>query len=656
MSSNLRVPEQTGFSALFEPITIRGMRLPNRVLMAPMEKNLCTAEGVMTQRYIDYLVARAIGGVSLLRVEATYVDPVGKGRPFQCGAHGDHVIPQLRKMADEVHAAGGRVSLELAHCGRQTNSAVSGFQPVAPSAVPCALSGGYLPRPLSRTEIAEIVGRFVAAALRGKRAGLDAIEIHGASGYLLNAFMSPYTNFRTDEYGGSLANRMRFPLEVVRAVRAAIGEDMPLMYRMSGHDHVDGGLTELDTVPFASELERAGVDLIDVSAGTYESITQTQPPMEAAPGGLVTLAGTIKAAVNIPVATAGKLGALDIAEAALATGKIDLVSIGRGLHADPLLIQKAREGRLSEARRCIACAECVAYLNNDEPAYCAINPATVRELEIAPLPARGSKRVAVIGGGPAGLEAARTAALRGHTVTIYEASDRLGGQVPSGALVAGRADFRDPVLFLEREVRRLGVDVRLNTIAEVKSFEEQRMDAIIVATGAEPSALPIPGASLAHASSAIDYLTGRSTDVALAAGPAVVIGATWIACHAADLLTAQGYSVTVVDVHDGLGYDMGVQQGMVLRDRVARSCGVLLRTSVERITESAVTVWDSVSHRRYDIPAGRVVVAARMESRRSLADELRGRVTADVTVVGDARQPRKLADALLEGAQAALRV
>jgi 2,4-dienoyl-CoA reductase-like NADH-dependent reductase (Old Yellow Enzyme family)/NADPH-dependent 2,4-dienoyl-CoA reductase/sulfur reductase-like enzyme len=620
-----------------------------------MEKNLCTSDGAMTQRYIDYLVARAAGGVGLLRVEATYVDPLGKGRPYQCGAHADHVIPQLTKMTEAVHAAGGRVSLELAHCGRQTNSVVSGFQPVAPSAVPCALSGGYRPRPLSQPEIAEIVDRFVAAALRGKQAGLDAIEIHGASGYLLNAFMSPYTNRRTDEYGGSLDNRMRFPLEVVRAVRAAIGEQMPLLYRMSGHDYVDGGLTEADTVPFAFELQQAGVDLIDVSAGTYESITHTQPPMEAAPGGLVELAATVKAAVTIPVATAGKLGSLSVAESALAAGKIDLVSIGRGLHADASLIEKARQGRLSEARRCIACAECVAFLNNDEPAYCAINPASVRELELMPHHTQRRKKVAVVGGGPAGLEAARTAALRGHHVTVYEASETLGGQVPSGALVSGRADFGDPIRFLEREVSRLGITVHLNTPVEASFFDHHSADAVIVATGAAPISPPIPGSDLAHVSSAIDYLKSRPAGAG-ELGPAVVLGATWMGCHAADLLTEQGYSVTVVDIRDALGYDMGVQQGMVLRNRVASTCTIMLRTSVERITESAVAVWDSVSGQQYEIPAVRVVTAARMESRRSVADELRGRVNADVVLIGDARQPRKLADALLEGARAGQQV
>jgi 2,4-dienoyl-CoA reductase-like NADH-dependent reductase (Old Yellow Enzyme family)/thioredoxin reductase len=642
--------EPLAFARLFEPLKVRGLRLPNRVLMAPMEKNLCTADGVITQRYIDYLVARA--DVALLRVEASYVDPVGKGRPFQCGAHSDHVIPQLTRMVDAVHAAGGRVSLELAHCGRQTNSVVSGFQPVAPSPVACALSGGYVPRPLTRDEIAEIVYRFAAAALRAQAAGVDAVEIHGASGYLLNAFMSPYTNLRDDEYGGSLANRMRFPLEVVAAIRAATGKAMPLLYRMSGHDYVDGGLTEADTVPFAAELEKAGVDLIDVSAGTYESITHTQPPMEAAPGGLVELAANIKAAVSIPVATAGKLVALDVAEAALEAGKIDLVTIARGLHADPELLTKARSGRLHEVRRCIACAECVAFLNQDRPAYCAINPASIREVELTDTRTGTPRAVAVVGGGPAGLEAARAARLRGHVVTVYEASSSLGGQARYGGIVSGRADYAEPVRFLAREMDRLGVAVHLKTFVDVDFIDRLAADVVIVATGAQPAVAPIPGHDLPHVQSAVarlaDAASGSPTS---AAGPAVVIGGSWIGCHVAALLIEQGHSVTVIETRDALGYDMGAQQGMILRDRVADSADLKLRTTVQTIASDHVRVWDAQTNRDYDIPAAQVIVASRMQPRRELADAIAGRVRAEVHVIGDAAEPRKLADALLEGAR-----
>jgi NADPH-dependent 2,4-dienoyl-CoA reductase/sulfur reductase-like enzyme len=497
-----------------------------------------------------------------------------------------------------------------------------------------------------------IVERFVAAALRGKEAGLDAIEIHGASGYLLNAFMSPYTNHRDDEYGGILANRMRFPLQVVQAVRTAIGDEMPLLYRMSGHDYVDGGITEADSIPFAKELESAGVDLIDVSAGTYESITATQPPMEAPPGGLVELAAAIKSAVTIPVSTAGKLGALDVAEAALSAGKVDFVSIARGLHADPELVLKAQHGRLTEARLCIACAECVAFLNMGRPAYCAINPASIRETELAPAPASSPKNVAVVGGGPAGLEAARSARLCGHSVTLYEASSTLGGQARYGALARGRQDFAEPVRYLAREMDRLGVAIQLNTRVDPDFLEQVNADVIVVATGARPASSPIPGSRRAHVESATAYLSRAVDDVPATPGElAIVVGANWVGCHAADLLTTQGYSVTVIDTHESLGYDVGIQQGMVLRDRVANSCTIRLRTSVEEIAADTVTVWDSESGRRSEIPAVRVVIAARMEPARSLADQIRGRTGAQVHLIGDAVEPRKLADALLEGAR-----
>jgi 2,4-dienoyl-CoA reductase-like NADH-dependent reductase (Old Yellow Enzyme family) len=306
--------------SLFQPGSIRNLELQSRVLMAPMEKNLCTAEGIVTERYIDYLVERARAGVGLLRTEATYVDPVGKGRPFQLGAHADAVIPQLSRLVKAAHEAGGRISLELAHCGRQTDSRVTGRQPVAPSPVPCDLSGAFVPRELTPAEIDEIIDRFAAAALRAQRAGVDAIEIHGASGYLLNAFTSPYANLRTDDYGGTFENRIRFPLEVVRAVRAVVGPDLPMLYRLCADEFVQGGLTREESGPLAVELERAGVDLIDVSAGTYESILATQPPMEAVPGSLLDLASAIKHCVQIPVATAGKLADLEIAAAAISTG------------------------------------------------------------------------------------------------------------------------------------------------------------------------------------------------------------------------------------------------------------------------------------------------------------------------------------------------
>jgi 2,4-dienoyl-CoA reductase-like NADH-dependent reductase (Old Yellow Enzyme family)/thioredoxin reductase len=670
MSDAGKSPPDAGpqaFPALFSPGSIGRLDLKNRVLMAPMEKNLCSANGVVTDRYIDYLVERARGDVALLRLEATYVDPLGKGRPFQAGAHSDAVIPGLTRLAYAVHGAGGLLSLELAHCGRQTNSLVTGRQPVAPSAVPCAASGGFMPRALKVGEIEDIVERFARAARRAIEAGLDAVEIHGASGYLLNAFMSPYTNLRTDEYGGSQANRMRFPLEVVRAVVAAVGTDTPLLYRLSADDFYPGGVTVQDTAPLALALEQAGVDLIDVSAGTYESILATQPPMEAPAGSLVALAAQIKQRVSIPVATAGKLGDLEVAEEAVSSGAVDFVTIGRGLHADPELLIKARSGRLDEIRACIACAECVGYLSRDQPAFCAVNPMTLREAALRPLRASIRKRVLVVGGGPAGLEAARTASMCGHSVRVFEQAAQLGGQARYGALADGRAAFAAPVRFLERELRRLGVAVTRELHADAEMIAHIAADVTIIAVGATPTLPAIPGDDLVHVTNSTEYLaveaSARETTAPLGDGPisraeqVVVVGGSWTGCHVAALLLGRGLRVVIVETRGALAYDMGEQPGAVLRKRVLEHPGVEgvhLGATVERITPYHVVVWESRAGSSRHVTADAVVLVAGRQANHELVarvGEITGTTRAIVTV-GDCASPRKLQDALRDGALA----
>jgi 2,4-dienoyl-CoA reductase-like NADH-dependent reductase (Old Yellow Enzyme family) len=657
------------YPALFQPGKVGGLELKNRVLMAPMEKNVCTADGVVTARYIDYLVERARADVALLRLEATYVDPVGKGRPFQAGAHSDAIIPALTRLTEAVRAAGGRTSVELAHCGRQTSSLVTGRQPVAPSAVPCAASGGFMPRPLTAGEIADIVQRFAIAATRAKASGVDAIEIHGASGYLINAFVSRYTNLRDDEYGGSLENRLRFPLEVVAAVRGAVGSEMPLLYRMSADDFVPNGVTLADSGPLAVALESAGVDLIDVSAGTYESILATQPPMEAEPGTLVTLAAKIKARVSIPVATAGKLAHLGVAERAVSSGDVDFVTIGRGLHADPELLTKARSGRLDQARRCIACAECVGFLGQDQPAYCAINPTTLRERTLRPRRVKVPRQVVIIGAGPAGMEAARAARLRGHNVRVLESDDRVGGQTRFGALADGRGDFAEPIRFLRAELLRLGVPVSCGVEADAELIEAMSPDATIVATGARAAIPRTPGRHFRHVIGSSDYLdyeersrNGQAPRQELEwldrAESVAVLGGSWIGCHIAALLLQRGLRVALVEVRGELAYDMGAQQRAMLIGRIVdhpRTSGIYLDSTVEGITPTHVAIWRSPLQAAAEFPADAVVLVDKREPNHALAAALAERCgpSMDVFEIGDCVMPRKLQDAMLEAATAA---
>lgn len=649
------------FEALFRPGVIGDLKLRSRVLMAPMEKNLCTADGVVTQAYIDYLVERARNEVGLLRVEATYVDPVGKGRPFQLGAHADHVLPELERMVADVHRAGGLISLELAHCGRQSSSDISGFQPVAPSPVPCAASGGWTPRELTVAEIAEIVERFAAAAARIEKAGVDVVEIHGASGYLVNAFLSPYTNLRTDDYGGSVANRRRFPLEVLAAIRGAVS--IPVTYRLDAEEGVPGGLTREDTAPFAAELERAGVAMIDVASGTYEAILATQPPMEVPPGSLLDLGAAIKAAVGIPVATTGRLGALEVAEDAVARGIVDFVSIARGLHADPELLTKAKQGRMGEARRCIACAECVAFLSEKETrAYCAINASASREAEFQLHATSEARKVVVVGGGPAGMEAARVAALRGHDVSVYERDVAVGGRVRQGALAPGRGDLGEAVAFLARELARLEVPIELDTDVTAELIEQLAPDVVVLATGAvESDAPPIPGIELSHVTDAFTFLRRVEYDPSAAEGdgPVAVYGGNWVGCVTASILLAANREVSLISPRHGLAHDFSMQPAMPMMQLFSEHprLTVHLGTTIESIAPDEVVLWSAELNRTLTVAAGTVIVVPALQDNPDLHDELLAAgAEAEVHALGDCVSPRKLQDAILDAARLALRL
>ncbi|WP_366028361.1 FAD-dependent oxidoreductase [Rhodoferax sp.] len=637
------------FPKLFQPGLVGSMEVRNRIIGSPMERNYCTAEGRITQRYIDYMEARARGGVGMMYTEATYVDPRGKGREFQMGLYDDDLIPQLERLVAAVHKHGGRVGPELNFGGRVVHPEVSGLESRAPSAVPYEGAGGWSPRPLDHASIAELVERFGSAARRAAEAGCDFIGIHGAHGYLLSQFMSPYCNKRDDGYGGDLAGRMRFPLEVIAAIRRSIDKDMPVVFRISGDEHQNNGLTLADVCAIAPHLVAAGVNLIDVSAGMYETNWWITQPMEMKQGVLAPLAEEVRKHVDVPVSVSGRITDPSVAEHLLESGVSDFVTLGRALHADPEFPNKARAGRLADICTCIACNQgCSDMHARGLPIVCLVNTTTGREREYAIRPAAAKKRIVVIGGGPAGLESARVLALRGHQVTVFERDHEPGGQLLLSRLVPGREELAGHLPWLVNEAMRAGVRLELGVDATAEIALAERPDLIIVATGSAPGLPAIPGIMDSPVVDPYEILRRPVGGI----GRALVIGGGIRGVGVARVLAEKGIEVVLVDVARELATDIASRsrrfQVAALRERA--NVTVHLGTTVEALGEREAVLWNG--QELTTLTAIDIVVPTRtLLPVTKVADELYSRDgMPEIFLLGDCVQPRTALEAIHDAA------
>ena len=615
---------------LFDRTRIGNMVLENRLVMPPLETNFANDDGSVSQRTLDHYERRARGGPGLIVVECTSVDPVHFHRN-QLNISDDRFIGGLSRLAEVIKRHGVRAAIQVQHPGRQI--VLPSVQSVAPSPLACR-AVPQVPRELTVAEIEELVERFAEAVRRARDAGFDAVQFHGAHGYLIAQFMSAWSNKRTDRYGGDVYGRATFPLEIIARTREKVGTDYSLIFRFSGEEYVPEGRGIDESKVVAQLVEEAGIDAISVSAGTYDSGEWTSQPMLMPRGCLVPLAAEIKSVVNVPVVAVGRIHTPRLAEEILQQGKADLIAMGRPLFADPDLPRKAREGREREIRHCISCNTCMSSLSAG-PVICLMDPELGRE-GIPEVKATQPRRVLVVNGGPAGIEAARVAALRGHQVKLWDDKPSLVGRW--SWMLKPYIGSRLKLL------AEMGVTVELGKTITPEAIAREKPEVVIAGRGLKPEIPLIPGIDDMEPVQADDILAGRRE----VTGVVAILGGGNTGFEVANMLARRGCQVRVVEEGATLGVGLEPLTGNVLRRQLAgRGVAFYRRARIKRIAGRTL-VFDDERGDEQQIPFDHLVLALDWQPEDSLVDSLRG---GDYRLipVGPYQQPVRYVQAFLEG-------
>lgn len=639
------------FRTMFSPIQVGPMTVKNRFVVPPMGNNFANTDGTWSDQSVAYYAERAKGQFGLITIEATVVHNNAKGGPRKPCLYDDNSIESLKKITDACHAEGAKVSIQLQNAGPEGNAVNAGAPIVAASAIP-SVYGKDTPVEVPTETVYELVKGYGDAAERAMKGGADAVEIHMAHGYLVNSFISPRTNKRTDEFGGNFENRMRFPRLIVEEVKRRVGGKVAILARINSSDEVEGGDDVHDSAAIAAYLEDCGVEGLHVSRAVHIKDEYMWAPTAIHAGFSADLVTEIKKAVSIPVITVGRYTEPYFAELMVREGRADLVAFGRQSLADPRMPEKAMNDKLEDMFPCIACLQgCVANMYKGEPICCLVNPFLGHEAE-GLKKAEKSKKVMVIGGGVAGMCAAFIAAERGHDVSLYESTDRLGGNMRLAAYPPGKGDITNMIRSYIVRCEKAGVKIHKNTTVDLDFVKAEKPDAVIVSTGSRTLILPIEGIdnpAIIHGS---DLLDGKR-----AAGKKVlVVGGGMVGCETAAFLGEQEHDVTVIEFRDTVGADVIHEHRVFLMEDFKNY-------DIKQITNAKVCKFyeDGVA---YESPDGTmhevrgfdsVVLSMGFRNYNPFAEQLE-ELGQEVYVIGDATRARRALDATKEAYAAAIQI
>ncbi len=635
---------------LFTPFVLKDLEFKNRIVMPPLASFLIEDDGTVTQKAVEHYRLRAAGGCAMVIIEACAISPEGVVSHHQARIDLDRHVKELAKLATVIGEQGCIPAVQLHHGGRQTSSRIIGRKPLAPSPLPCPTIRGEV-EPLTVEMIHELVKKFGDAAERAVEAGFKLIEIHGAHGYLVNQFLSRFSNIREDEYGGNIQGRTRFAREIVTEIRNRVGPDFPLSFKISAQEFVPNGLTVEESTEILKILIDAGVDIVQVSAGNDATPEWICQPMFMEKACLADSAGRIRQAISVPVMAVGRINDPVVAEEVLAKGKADLVCIGRGLLADYELPRKAQEGRLDEIRNCIACNTCMESIFRKGRVECLVNPALGREKEMQITPASQPKKIMVVGGGPGGLNFAWVAASRGHDVHLYEKQPQLGGQLLLGSVTGYKKEILSLIKFQKTQVQKHGVICHLDTEVTPQLIQQEAPDVVVLATGSVPIMPQIEG---------IDSPIVIPFDKVLAkeieAGQrTIVVGGGATGSEVALHLAEHECSVTVVELMSKIGASLESITRKVLLQRLAsKGVQLMTRTETKRITEIGALLRNSEKG-EFFLEADLVVIAIGTRPDNTLYEQIKS-MGFEVFRIGDCLEPRSAKAAIFEAAVLARRV